>query len=85
MLPQPRSPQMPCDVQRSPPRQSASVVQSRTQALKVPHEVPEGQSDELLQPLQMPPGAVVVQVLEPGQSPLMRHCTSESPPSHGGG
>lgn len=70
---------------RRPPRQSASVVQSRTQALKVPQVVPEGQSLSVPQPLQMPPGAVVVQVLIPGQSVLSRHCTRESPPSQGGG
>ena len=58
---------------RSAPPQSALEVQSRWQAPTLPQVVPVGQSLSVPQPVQMPPGAVVVQVLRPGQSELVRH------------
>jgi hypothetical protein len=54
--------QTPEFAQRNAPPQSESVVQSRAQAAKFPQVVGEGQSVSPPQPLQMPPGAVRVQV-----------------------
>lgn len=62
VLLQVRIAQRPVVVQRSAPPQSASVVQSRTHAAKLPHVVPLGQSPSVPQPLQTPPGAVAVHV-----------------------
>ena len=70
--------QSPAVVQRRAPPQSGSVVQESTQAAKEPQSVAPGQSAEEPQPLQTPPGAVVVQVDWPGQSALVRHCTVAS-------
>ena len=61
------------ELQRSAPPQSAFVAQSRWHAPTLPQVVPEGQALSVPQPLQMPPGAVVEQVLMPGQSEFVRH------------
>lgn len=63
----------PVPVQRSAPPQSASTVQSRVQAPKLPQSVPEGQSLMVPQPLHTPPGAVTVHEDWPGQSGALRH------------
>lgn len=65
--------QAPWAVQRRAPPQSALVVQSRTHEPNMLQLVPEGQSLMVPQPPQMPPGAVAVHVLMPGQSALVRH------------
>lgn len=57
-----------------PALQSALELQSVTHAgMPGPQEVVPGQSLSLPQPLQMPPGAVRLQVLMPGQSASTRH------------